>query len=71
MKPTKMLVEAEEVGRFKNVKYMMKSDDFRLKDSKWGYKVLDSNPKYDHKQKTLISNGVIYQVFEDWSLKAI
>ena len=68
MKPTKMLVEADEVGRFKNVKYMMKSDDFRLKDSKWGYKVL---PKYDHKQKTLISNGVVYQVLEDWSLKAI
>jgi hypothetical protein len=71
MKSKKLLVESKQTGSFTNVKYMMNSDDFRLKDDSFGYTVLDQNPKYDHKLKTLTANNVVYKVFNDWSVKAI
>ena len=71
MKPIKVLVQSNQVGSFNDVKYMMNSDDFRLKDNSFGYIVLDQNPKYDHKLKTLTTNNVVYKVFNDWSVKAI
>ena len=71
MKIKKVLVLSKEHGSFSNVKFMMNSDDFRLKDESFGYKILDNNPVYNHKQKTLTSNNVIFRVFSDWSLKQI
>jgi len=71
MKSKKVLVESKQTGSFFNVKFMMKSDDFRLKDDSFGYKVLDNNPVYNHKEKTLTANNVVYRVFSDWSLKTI
>ena len=71
MQSKKVLVESKQTGSFFDVKYMMKSDDFRLKDSSFGYMVLDDNPTYNHKQKTLTTKFGVYQVFSDWSLKLI
>jgi hypothetical protein len=71
MKATKYLVESNQVGSFTNVKYMMASDDFRLKDDSFGYKILDKKPTYNHKEKTLTTNNVVYKVFNDWSVKII
>lgn len=70
MKAKKVLVLSKQHGSFSNVKFMFNSDDFRLKDASFGYTVLDQNPTYKHKEKTLTSNGVVYKVFSDWSLKA-
>jgi len=71
MKSKKVFAEINQIGSFSNVKFMMKSDDFRLKDDSFGYKVLDDNPIYNHKQKTLTTKFGVYQVFSDWSLKLI
>ena len=71
MRVTKVLVLSKEHNGFFNVKFMFNSDDFRLKDESFGYTVLDQTPIYNHKQKTLTSNNVVYKVFSDWSLKTI
>lgn len=71
MKVKKVLVLSKEQGSFSNVKYMFNSDDFRLQDESFGYTILDKNPVYNNKEKTLTSNNVVYKVFSDWSLKAI
>jgi len=71
MKATKYLVESKQTGSFQNVKFMMASDDFRLKDDSFGYKILDKNPTFNSKQKTLKTNNVVYKVLSDWSLKQI
>lgn len=71
MKVKKVLVLSKQHGSFSNVKFMFNSDDFRLQNESFGYTILDANPIYNHKQKTLTSNNVVYKVFSDWSLKAI
>ena len=71
MKSKKVFAQSNQTGSFLNVKFMMKSDDFRLKDDSFGYKVLDDNPVYNHKEKTLTTKYGVYKVFSDWSLKAI
>jgi hypothetical protein len=71
MKAKKLLVQSNQTGSFSNVKFMMNSDDFRLKDDSFGYTVLDQNPIYNHKLKTLTANNVVYKVFSDWSVKTL
>jgi hypothetical protein len=69
MKAHKVLVEAGKYNNYSNVVFMMGSDDSRLKDQ--NYKILDAKPIYDHKTKTLVSNGKKYRIYSDWSAKAI
>ena len=71
MKAKKVLVSSKQHGSFSNVKFMMNSDDFRLKDESFGYTILDSNPTYKNKEKMLVSNNIVYKVLSDWSLKQI
>lgn len=71
MKVKKVLVLSKQHGSFSDVKFMFNSDDFRLQNESFGYTILDESPIYKHKEKTLTSNGVVYKVFSDWSLKAI
>ena len=69
-KPTKFIVSCAAFNGFKDVLFMMCSDDFRLADQKFGYTII-GNAKHDSKNKTATANGVVYRVFADWSVKAI
>lgn len=70
-KVTKVLAMCKQYGRFTDVLFMMKSDDFRLADSKYGYtKIADG--KHVTKDCTFVTvSGDAYQVFSDWSLQKI
>ena len=69
-KPIKFIVSCASWNGLKDVLFLMRSDDFRLADQKFGYTVIGS-AKHDGKNKTAIANGVVYKVFSDWSVKAI
>lgn len=55
--------------------FMMKNDDFRAATQeardRWGYKLLDAQPVYSHREKLLTSTEGVFQVMGDWSLKPI
>ena len=50
------------------VLFMMKSNDFRLNVYHKNYIILDTNPKYIHKERKLVSSQGVFKVFSDWSL---
>lgn len=68
---TKVLATCKQYGRFAGVLFMMKSDDFRLADSNYGYtKIADG--KHSAKERSFVTTaGEKYQVFSDWSVKKI
>lgn len=71
-RPHKVLALCKDYNGYKNVFFMMKSDDFRLHDERWGYVLVDNSPVYSSKTQTLsASDGRLFKVFEDWSLKLI
>ena len=70
MKPTNVLAQCDNYNGNANVLFMMNSDDFRLADQNFGYSVI-APAKYTAKTKTLIANGKTYNVFSDWSVKAV
>ena len=54
----------------REVLFMMKCDDFRLSDTRLSsnYIILDSTPRYIHKERRLVSSHGVFKVFSDWSL---
>jgi hypothetical protein len=68
---TKVLVNCKQYGRFTDVLFMMKTDDFRLADSKYGYTKIADGKHVTKERSFVTTTGETYQVFSDWSVKKI
>ena len=66
-KSNKVLVKSLNYNG-REVLFMMKSNDFRLNVYHKNYIILDTNPKYIHKERRLVSSQGVFKVFSDWSL---
>ncbi len=69
----KVLAICADYNGYKNVLFMMKSDDCRLApgEEKWGYRVLEK-ATFNFKEKIMTTqSGKRYTVFSDWSVKEI
>ena len=71
MSNRKLVVNAKSYNRSKNVLFMMCDNDFRLYDDRFkdNYEIL-SQGRYLSKNRTIQTPHAIYDVLEDWSLKA-
>jgi hypothetical protein len=67
----KVLATCKQYGRFTDVLFMMKADDFRLADSKYGYTKITDGKHVTKERKFVTTAGDSYQVFTDWSVKKI
>jgi len=71
----KVLALCAKYNNSLNVLFMMKADDDRIVEGSrfndGNYTILDPDPVYDHKAKTLTTNQGVYTVFSDWSLRLV
>jgi len=66
------IVNCHDYNGYKNVLFMMGTDDFRYKEpKKWGYDHIHHG-KYDRKARVFVANtGEQFEVYEDHSVKKI
>lgn len=71
----KCVVLCKKYNNSTDVLFMMRQDDFRLRDPRFkdNYEVLHPAVacRYNHQRRTLVAGGTTYQVFADWSLRAL
>jgi hypothetical protein len=68
-----VFVIAASYNGYKNVPFMMEADDFRL-DPSWTvskWTVVDANPVFDRKARTMTVKTGVYTVCSDFSVKKI
>jgi hypothetical protein len=62
----RIYVNCKDYNGYKDVKFVMRPDDFRLQDAKWGYEpIAPVNVAKNH----FVLNGIGHIVFSDWSVK--
>lgn len=67
MATKKVFVICKDYNGYKDVPFMMSSDDYRAGSE--NYPIVDPAPKYSHKEKTLTTNRGTFEVCSDWSLR--
>lgn len=65
---TKHIVECKDYNGFKNTKFLMKADDFRLTEFKSDYTILHKDVRVQ-KGTAITKSGKYFKVFADWSVK--
>jgi hypothetical protein len=65
----KIIANCASYNDYKDVLFMMDSDDYRLSDPDYGYTKISDGEYHKNLRKFITSDGVIYTVFMDWSVK--
>ena len=64
-KPTKFIVRFPDYNGYKNVLFMMQSNDCSFSKIE-----IIAPAKHDRKNRTAVAAGITYKVFADWSVRA-
>jgi hypothetical protein len=67
----KIIANCASYNDYKDVLFMMDSDDYRLSDPDYGYTKISDGEYHKNLRKFITSDGVIYTVFMDWSVKKV
>lgn len=69
----KSIVVARDYNGYKNVLFMMRSDDFRYNSNEHGYTVVEDGEFDKSCREFRTTDGKVYQIYSDWSaqLKSI
>ena len=64
----KIIANCASYNDYKDVLFMMDSDDYRLSDPNYGYTKVSDGEYHRNLRKFITPDGV-YSVFMDWSVK--